>query len=1080
MLSKVFKILLSLFASMVTLVLVLVCGLAVWTMTGEKSLTKVVPLIEDALNTENAPYRIHVGDAVLAWEKRKKQAPFDFWLKDITIQTVKGDTLLAFPRISVGIDFVALLQMKLQARSLVFRDVEVRVYREEDNSFSLGLGKTQNQRLPFSVFASNAQEKNAENATEATVISLLPETIQRIKIQHASFKLFDKDDKELLRASDLNLKITRRGEYTKGLFNMRLNYGGMDSLLTADIQQQTNVGTIVAQAKLQQFNPQILGDVFPQYPMLKTMNMNSAATANLIMEKNGAVPQVQFSLNGKDGVFTEAENFAEPIHINTLTMSGIVLDDAKLLRLQKATIQFDDKAELSVKGNITREEQGLAFDMHAEAENMPVNHLYKYWPKTLSPTSYQWVTSHIREGVVPFAEAHVERKPEDIGKPMPEEALAATVKAQGVSVEYLPEHPKVENVTGVVSFTGKKMEITSQQGTMLSGGRLKDAFLVIPDLHAHPAPMQIKLAVAAPASDVVRYLDIPSLNFAKPLGLNADAIKGSAEGKLDFDFVLPSRDLEDHSPHLKIQIDADVKEASQPKFLGFMDISKTDGKLNITHEGIRYAGDMSVSNHPPLKVDLQHTFHDEAGEPHTDYHIAGDMPASELEAFGVPPLPFLNGVMSVKADLSHHKTENKIKARAELTALGAEIPLFSLKKMAGTPATLTMDATLKEDSFAIHQFSLDGEGMKAQGSVSFKNHMQELDELNLQHVTIGLNRFDSLVVKDQNGMRQITGKGESIDLSPWMESDAEKQIGPVKPKASSWPFAFTLDAAFDHVQFAKEQNFKHVKVTSDCQPAFCKNVQLSAKADNADVALGLRTGAEGKRHLLVTASDAGDFLRSQKLYENLQGGVLRIEGDFDDSRSDHPLKGILTISEHKVVKAPLLAQLASLLSLGGIADAVKGDGITFDETDGHFILTDDEIIIEKAKTIGAAMGITVDNGWIDRKGKQVKIEGTVVPSYTLNTALDNIPLVGSLLTGGKGKGIFAASYTVSGSYPDETKLSVNPLSMLAPGFLRKAFGIGWENKRTLQQDKIPPQTSTGSPAVSKDDNSTNPVTPAKN
>ena len=47
-------------------------------------------------------------------------------------------------------------------------------------------------------------------------------------------------------------------------------------------------------------------------------------------------------------------------------------------------------------------------------------------------------------------------------------------------------------------------------------------------------------------------------------------------------------------------------------------------------------------------------------------------------------------------------------------------------------------------------------------------------------------------------------------------------------------------------------------------------------------------------------------------------------------------------------------------------------------------------------------------------------------------------MLGELLTGGEGEGLFAATYQVGGT-TDEPDISVNPLSVLAPGFLRRLF-----------------------------------------
>jgi hypothetical protein len=53
-------------------------------------------------------------------------------------------------------------------------------------------------------------------------------------------------------------------------------------------------------------------------------------------------------------------------------------------------------------------------------------------------------------------------------------------------------------------------------------------------------------------------------------------------------------------------------------------------------------------------------------------------------------------------------------------------------------------------------------------------------------------------------------------------------------------------------------------------------------------------------------------------------------------------------------------------------------------------------------------------------------------------ALDEIPLLGALLTGGEGEGILAMTFSVTGPL-EEPVFTVNPLSLLAPGILRSVF-----------------------------------------
>jgi K+-transporting ATPase A subunit len=85
-----------------------------------------------------------------------------------------------------------------------------------------------------------------------------------------------------------------------------------------------------------------------------------------------------------------------------------------------------------------------------------------------------------------------------------------------------------------------------------------------------------------------------------------------------------------------------------------------------------------------------------------------------------------------------------------------------------------------------------------------------------------------------------------------------------------------------------------------------------------------------------------------------------------------------------------------------------------------------------------SLGVTA-SGKVDIETEQLDLNGTVIPMYALNSALGRIPLVGGVFSGGeKGGGLFAANYRLSGPFEDP-QFSVNPISALAPSFLRELF-----------------------------------------
>ena len=92
-----------------------------------------------------------------------------------------------------------------------------------------------------------------------------------------------------------------------------------------------------------------------------------------------------------------------------------------------------------------------------------------------------------------------------------------------------------------------------------------------------------------------------------------------------------------------------------------------------------------------------------------------------------------------------------------------------------------------------------------------------------------------------------------------------------------------------------------------------------------------------------------------------------------------------------------------------------------------------------ARAFGPSLGITLD-GEINGDADEISMFGTLIPAYTINSVLGEIPLIGTLLVGRQGEGVFALTYGISGPV-ERPVITVNPLSALAPGFLRNFFAI---------------------------------------
>ncbi|MEE8504795.1 MAG: AsmA-like C-terminal domain-containing protein [Kiloniellales bacterium] len=197
---------------------------------------------------------------------------------------------------------------------------------------------------------------------------------------------------------------------------------------------------------------------------------------------------------------------------------------------------------------------------------------------------------------------------------------------------------------------------------------------------------------------------------------------------------------------------------------------------------------------------------------------------------------------------------------------------------------------------------------------------------------------------------------------------------------------------------------------------------------------------DGGYRLMVNVQDMGGVLRALDRVDTIHGGRVTIVGESEGPLPLHELKARIKAKDYVMVDAPALAQLLTVASLTGIVDLLNGEGIRFDRLVGKFTLLDGKLETDLIRAYGSALGLTA-KGQIDFDDSTVDLRGTAVPAYAVNRILGKIPLLGPILTGGEGEGLLAVTYTMSGSIEDP-KVKVNPLSALAPGFLRGLFSVG--------------------------------------
>ena len=124
---------------------------------------------------------------------------------------------------------------------------------------------------------------------------------------------------------------------------------------------------------------------------------------------------------------------------------------------------------------------------------------------------------------------------------------------------------------------------------------------------------------------------------------------------------------------------------------------------------------------------------------------------------------------------------------------------------------------------------------------------------------------------------------------------------------------------------------------------------------------------------------------------------MKIDGKITGTGLKEVTKTNILIENFGVKDAPLFTQILNATSLVGLVNTLRGKGIRFQTLRADVDFTPNKIEIKDSFASGTSLGISTE-GAIDRNSDQISIKGMIVPAYILNRIIDQIPVVGRILT----------------------------------------------------------------------------------
>jgi len=386
----------------------------------------------------------------------------------------------------------------------------------------------------------------------------------------------------------------------------------------------------------------------------------------------------------------------------------------------------------------------------------------------------------------------------------------------------------------------------------------------------------------------------------------------------------------------------------------------------------------------------------------------------------------------VALSYSEHKGTAEAEVPLELLEASLAVDGIGWSKPAGTAVLAKARLGFTGGKLtAIPEATVEGGGMIAAFSAVFAPETQELQRISIRRLAFGNTDVSGSADRQAKGGWSIAMSGRSFDASRYLADVGKGRVG-----GSELPLR--IEAKLDRLILGPDREVGAVSLSFVDDGVHWQRVVLDGRFA-AGGTMALRFGEPaGSRVLTFESDNLGAVLKLLGVSAAVVGGQVKVTALAEDRRKGRLFGGHLEGANFKVVHAPLLARLLSVASLSGIEALVNSnEGISFTRLRGDFTYDAGKLKVSEVRAVGNAIGITA-GGAVDIGADTLDLAGVLVPAYTINSLLGKVPLLGDVLVGGEGGGVFAVNFRVAGPVGDP-KVTVNALSTLAPGFMRKLF-----------------------------------------
>lgn len=1025
--------------------LLLAGAVLVWRLsTGPVDVNFAREYIEEALSDPATGTNIRLGGVVVEWPDLSE--PLQLSLRNIQLRR-DGRNMVTVRAAGLGISAPHLLIGRIQPVQITLNRPVLRMVRSADNHFSLNLHSEEIEDTDAQAVASehNLQNLLAILANPEKEGASLFRSLDSVSIENAALIVED----HVLRVSwylqDMALEFGRDVQGLAIQAGIVLPGGAKgEARLTLDAIYGRADRAVHFNLDVDNFDPMLAFGKMADLAVPGGLSLTLSGRVSGMVDREFALQQADIDLRSDNGMLDFPGVYDAPLSFQDLTLAASYDGQTGAVAGRRLTLRAHDIA-VNAAFDVEPTGGGYAVPVRLHIPELAQDRLDAVWPDALRGDGAEiWMVhnmsgGHARNIDVSFTLDLARADGEGAAWQSDVKNIEAAFEIAEMDIDYRAPLTPVRGASGRGAYREGDLNVDITSGTVADMAVRAGRVVLDNVADARNGTANITIDLAGPLRSVFTYIaDEPIGMGPEELGIDAKNVEGAATLAIGVSFPMIADLL---AEQVVVTVDGTLNDVHLPDVVGGLALTGGPLQLSVKDASAALKGEGKLDGRP---INFEwHQYLDSKDKPYAS-RVKARLPvdAGLRDALGVNIADWVEGAFDTEIIYTELKGgRSSVDVSAQLGGGTVIVKPFRYKKLPGVEGLATCTVHL-QDGYVVEVAKLNIQSPELKvtdANLTFKIEQGEsvLRQGKAAQVRLIENDFHLEFEIDKDDRVRLKARGAFMDARPFITDPPEKERhiqydGP----------AIIADITMDQMRTHTYETVQMAGITMDmARDGAIRSLDMTARAGQGDIDLRLRPDESGRMRLHLAAGDAGAALRAFNIYQNVRGGTLLVEGAAPDISNPRAIEGHAALRDFRVVNAPVLARLLNALSLPGILQLLGSDGIDFTRLEADFTWLKrsggDLYAMRDGRTAGASMGLNFA-GTIDKGQNITDITGTIVPASGVNKLVSHIPILGELLAGGRDSAIFAATYTIRGP-TEEPDVSVNPLSVLAPGILRRIF-----------------------------------------